>query len=334
MRKLLTAVIGAMVVGSGVSYGAGPIYTIPATYEKVEKLAQGIAGRDLNSIDPNRALNTGANVRAFIQGATGKDVGSTYSPTYFNAYGNNYRQFVSYATGRDVGATTNGNYFRNAGRNYKSLAEGMTQLAISGSYSTYYSNFGKNTRNFLYNLTGNIPYYYSTTFSYAGRNLRYGYYYLTNGSITSSNGYSSAYITRQKVDQLAYDVYVNPNGLKKVFSSLDSRVNSITQNLRPITRNNRAGSIGGGNLDKTFTVKCDILGVCQICSSDGTCSSRFNLNTNRKFSLPRLGEVNIRRGLFYINGVYIGRIVEDYNREEYIFVPSSNAGYIGTFYIR
>lgn len=262
MRRLLSLTGAFVIAGTLVAQAAGPVYTIPADYEKMKKVIEGLAGTtNLNRLSDTQARNVGANVKSFVEGATGRST-TTYSPSYFRAYGNNYRQFVSYATGRDVGATTNGNYFRNAGRNYKSLAEGMTQLAISGSYSTYYSNFGKNTRNFLYNLTGNIPYYYSTAFSYAGRNLRYGYYYLTNGSIISSNGYSSAYTTRQKVDQLAYDVYVNPNGLKKVFSSLDSRVNSITQNLRPITRNNRAGNIGG--------IEGGVVGYCVYYSSNDT----------------------------------------------------------------
>ena len=266
MRKLLTAVIGAMVgatVVAGTGYGAGPIYTIPATYEKVEKLAQGIAGRDLNTIDVNRALNTGANVRAFIQGATGKDVGSTYSPTYFTAYGNNYRQFVKNAVGVDVGGTTSSTSFANAGNNYRSLAQGMTGLTVSGSYATYYNYAGRNIKSFAEGQTGlSIRDYRYWYFRNAGRNTRDTVYAITGVNPTTTyNGYyypttntTAGYYAnqfKQRADQTFYDMYLNPNGLKKAFS-LDSSVTQITGNMKPKTTLNRTTNLAGIQISQEY----------------------------------------------------------------------------------
>ena len=232
MRKLLGIVGVFTIIGAFAAKAAGPVYTIPADYEKIKKIAEGIVGTsDLQSVDDTTARNAGANLKAFVEGATGRSTTSTYSPTYFRAYGNNYRQYVRNAVGTDPGGTTSSRSFTYAGRNYRSLAQGMTGLGIADYRYYYYRNAGRNTRDVVYVIGG----YKNPTTTYN----RFVY-----PSKYSSVGVNADQF-KQRADQTFYDTYINPNGLKKTFSSLSSAVTSKTAGLTPIAKDNKVSDLGG-----------------------------------------------------------------------------------------
>jgi len=238
MRKLLALVGMSLVIGQ-TAQAVGPVYTVPAQYDKMVKAVEGLLGKNLDSVNSTQAQNIGANIRSFVEGATGKSVSSTYSPSYFSAYGNNYRQFVTNAAGTDPGATTSATNFTNAGRNYRNLAEGMTGTTITSNNYYYYANAGRNTRDTVYTLSGYNPatttnaYSYPTKYSAVGNNVSQ---------------------FKQRSDQTFYDMYINPDGVKKAFTTMDTAVTTKTADLTPITTSNKA-EFGGGGIKLTGVYK-------------------------------------------------------------------------------
>jgi len=261
MRRIL-ALAGAFVVGTTLTaQSAGIVYTIPADYEKIKKVVDGLVGKDVNDVSVTQAQNYGANVRSFIEGATGKSVSSTYSPGYFRAYGNNYRQFVRSAAATDPGATTSPTNFQRAGNNYRNLAQGLTGIGITDSRNYLYNYAGRNVKSLAEGQTGlgitDNRYYY---FRNAGKNYRSLAQGLANNWDIKSNPYYYYNPYRQdrvnqfkkRADQTYYDMYINDNALKKSFkfaSGFDP--NRLASGLTPITRSNRADSGGIGSVHQT-----------------------------------------------------------------------------------
>ena len=264
MRRIL-ALAGAFVVGTTLTaQSAGIVYTIPADYEKIKKVVDGLVGKDVNDVSVTQAQNYGANVRSFIEGATGKSVSSTYSPGYFRAYGNNYRQFVRSAAATDPGATTSPTNFQRAGNNYRNLAEGQTGLGITDSRNYLYNYAGRNVKSLAEGQTGlgitDSRHYY---FRNAGRNINTtvrkigitGWRSNYASSVATTNSWTVANNVDQfkkRADQTYYDMYINDNALKKSFkfaSGFDP--NRLASGLTPITRSNRADSGGIGSVHQT-----------------------------------------------------------------------------------
>jgi len=235
MKKLLTLATAFMTVGIIGANAAGPIYTVPAEYEKMKKAMEGLLGKSLTTVNSTQAYNIGSNVRSFVEGATGRSVSSTYSPSYFRAYGGNYRQFVSNAAGTDPGSTTSTANFANAGRNYRELAQGLTGLGITDGRYYYYNYAGNNYRNVAQGLANGQPITTSPT-------------YYSNYQQTKIQQF------KQRADQVFYDTYLNPQGLRRAFTTLSSAVTTKTAGLTPITRYNKA-EFGGGGLEDTFDVQ-------------------------------------------------------------------------------
>lgn len=289
MRKLLTVAVGVVVGTVAAAYAAGPVYTIPADYEKMKKVVEGLAGTtNLSTLSDTQAQNAGANVKAFVEGATGKSTTSTYSPTYFRYYGANYRNFVWGAANADPGSSTNnalfktvGNNYRNftvnaagvgvqdgrtylfqfAGRNYRNLAQGLTGLGITDYRYYYYNYAGRNVKNLAEGQTGlSIRDYRYWYYRNAGANYKSLAQGLANGqSITydpysSYNNYQQTKMQqfKQRADQTFYDMYLNPNGMKKAFTTMDTSITSKTAGLTPISTNNKAEFDGGVRLSGVF----------------------------------------------------------------------------------
>ena len=281
MRRLLSLTGAFVVAGTLVARAAGPVYTIPADYEKMKKVVEGIVGTsNLQSVDDNTAKNAGANLKAFVEGATGKSTTSTYSPTYFQSYGNNYRQFVANAAATDPGGTTNSARFTYAGRNYRNLAQGMTGLGITDYRYYYYNRAGRNVKNLAEGETGlwigDYRYWYYRNAGINYRNVAQGLangqaIYTTPGSRYNNFQQYKIRQFKQRADQTFYDMYINPNGMKKAFSSFDRAVTYKTAGMTPISRYNRVSSLGGDGLeDKAIwkplgqKVSCDTWGNCVI----------------------------------------------------------------------
>ena len=47
MKKLLSLVVTFIIAGTLIAQAAGPVYTIPADYEKMKKCLKGLLGKNL-----------------------------------------------------------------------------------------------------------------------------------------------------------------------------------------------------------------------------------------------------------------------------------------------
>ena len=337
MRRLIGLVGLLTIAGTLTAKAAGPVYTIPADYEKMKKVIEGLAGTtNLNALSDTQARNAGANVKSFVEGATGRSTTSTYSPSYFRAYGNNYRQFVANAAATDPGATTNAARFTNAGRNYRNLAQGMTGLGITDSRYYYYGRAGTNVRNLAEGETGlsirDWRYWY---FRNAGQNINttvrkigisgwtsnYSWSVATTSNWTVSNNVSQF---KQRADQVFYDTYINPNGLKKTFSSLSSAVTTKTAGLTPITRYNRVSGLGGDNPSGKIVAVGNLSGWSGV----GVTVSNWALNRGYRSRLERrylVYRTYIRYGIYDSYGRRIGMIEDDNGK---LKCESLNSNYV------
>jgi hypothetical protein len=251
MKKLLTV---ATLLLLGTATAGAVVYTIPADYEKIHKLAEGLLGTsNLSTVSPDKAKNSGANVNAFVSGATGKNVYDSYSPTYFESYGRNYREFVKNATGVDPGSTTSYTSFLNAGRNYRYLAEGLAENRITTSSYTQFQYAGRNYLSLAEQLTGaDINSYNPNRYGGAGKSVSNGYYYAGRNVRSATEAISSSSVTtydtsgvatraqqfKQRADQTFYDMYVNPNGLSNAFTKIDNAVLSLIAGMTTKSRAN------------------------------------------------------------------------------------------------
>jgi hypothetical protein len=273
----------SLVIGQ-TAQAVGPVYTVPAEYDKMVKAVEGLLGKDLDSVNSTQAQNIGANIRSFVEGATGKSVSSTYSPSYFSAYGNNYRQFVTNAAGTDPGATTSATNFTNAGRNYRNLAQGMTGLGITDSRYYYYNYAGQNYRSVAQGLADGQPITTSPT------------YYASNYQQTKIQQF------KQRADQTFYDMYINPDGIKKAFTTMDTTVTTKTAGLTPITTSNKAEFVSGG-LDDTFVIGC----LPQNDSNGGIFTVTCTISFTRDYSPTEILYVKFGRPEWY-SPLYIERL--------------------------
>jgi len=279
MKKLLSLVVTFIIAGTLIAQAAGPVYTIPADYEKMKKMLEGLAGKKLTEIEVRKAETVGRNVRAFVRGATGYYVDSG-NPGNFQNIGDSYRKFVKGAVGIDPQNNYDGSHssdFENAGNNYRYFGEGITYQKITTDYSDYkyagqnvrklaegmtgkkitdssytaFENAGKNVKSFAEGVTGKgITEDYSSEYKYAGQNLKSTAEKLSGLDVTSDNTTDFAdrvdYF-KKRADQTFYDTYINPKALKKSFkfaSGFDPE--QYKSGLTTITKDNEV-DIGGGN---------------------------------------------------------------------------------------
>lgn len=139
---------------------------------------------------------------------------------------------------------------RNAGANLKAFVEGATGKSTTSTYSpSYFRTYGRNYAEFIYGATGkNVGNTYNSALFYrAGSNYRAVAEGLNNG-LSITNGYYQRrrfYNLTYKVDQTFYDMYLNPNGLKKAFKNIPQNIQRLAWNVVPVERNTQVDSLTG-----------------------------------------------------------------------------------------
>jgi len=276
MRKLL-GLAGAFTIAlSLTARGAGIVYTVPADYEKMKKVVEGLVGKQLNSVSLNQASNAGTNIRNFVESAAEEEGYITsYNHDAFRYAGRNYVGTMEQLTGIDInspntskyggfgGYITNGYYY--FGKNVRRFMEGITNVSVYQDNSNAFYNAARNIKSFLEGIGGSshpITGNYATAYKYAGQNIKaIGNAFKTDGK-TILQSYESNFENKVKnfklrAAQTFYDMYINPNGLKKGLSYMDGILRYRTAGLTPITKRNRVGNLGG--LDDTFGVGVSLL---------------------------------------------------------------------------
>ena len=236
MKRLLSLTATFIIAGTLTAQAVGPVYTIPADYEKMKKMLEGLSGKKLTEIEVRKAETVGKNVRAFVRGASGYYVNSG-NPENFQNVGDSYRKFVKGAVGIDPLSNYDGSYsnsFENAGNNYRYFGEGITYQKITTDYSDYkyagqnvrklaegmtgkkitdssytaFENAGKNVKSFAEGVTGKgITEDYSSEYKYAGRNIRDLGYAITGEEITKENTASTATVDDSDKSPYGYRAY-------------------------------------------------------------------------------------------------------------------------------
>jgi hypothetical protein len=179
--------------------------------ENVKNFVEGITDQPINT-----SADTGQIGNAYLNlgvGLTGKKPYEKYS---WSIFGFTFT-FDDYNS-RDY-------YY--AGRNYRYLAKGLTGLEINDSRYYYYNNAGKNVNTVARRLTGDTS---STASKLA---------------MSSTSDYDSkVFQFKQRADQTFYDMYINPNGIKKAFTNLSTTIQTKIAGLTPIDTRTSA-NVGG-----------------------------------------------------------------------------------------
>jgi len=255
--KRLVGLVGLLTIaGTLTAKAAGPVYTIPADYEKIKKVVEGLVGSDLNSVDPSLAKKVGEAVRGFVEGATNTLIANKYHNRGYLTYrrwGGNFRLFIFGATLEDPAGSYPSSDFWYSGNNIKNMVENLAGLPIRESRTYYFLYAGRNIRHVAEGLTGlsvdDSRYRY---FRNAGVNYRTVAQGLANGQWIGTDP-SSRYNNfqqykvqqfKQRADQVFYDTYINSDGLRKAFTSLSSVVTRRTAGLTPIARDNKVSDSG------------------------------------------------------------------------------------------
>jgi hypothetical protein len=272
-----------MILSGSTADAVGPVYTIPAEYETIKKVVQGLTGRDnLTSLSTTVAKNIGANIRSFVEGAVDVNITAT-SPTYFKSYGRNYAYFFWGATGYRPAGFYNSQMAFRAGSSIKNLISSLTgDSNITNTNTPLHSSIaGRNLRQFFTNLTGKtLSTSSGNEYYFAGLNLKKFVEGMVGRTITSSspslfantgesvrNFINSAsgkdittsspseftsvgkgfYWSRRRADQAFYDLYLNPKGLKNYFNTIPNDVKSATLALAVINKGSEFNlNLGGG----------------------------------------------------------------------------------------
>ena len=275
MRKLL-GLAGAFTIAlSLTARGAGIVYTVPADYEKMKKVVEGLVGKQLNSVSLNQASNAGTNIRNFVESAAEEEGYITsYNHDAFRYAGRNYVGTMEQLTGIDInspntskyggfgGYITNGYYY--FGKNVRRFVEGITNVSVYQDNSNAFYNAARNIKSFLEGIGGSshpITGNYAANYKYAGKNIRVAVETFGDGNNILTTSDTTKFKNSQfklRADQTFYDMYLNDKALKKAFkfaSSFDP--NNYKSGLTTITKKNEVSSLGGGGLDDTFSISVD-----------------------------------------------------------------------------